>query len=57
MNLTIKEISKMNLKANGFGFQIKDRQYCIGEVIRYKNPKIKGLILFGFYDNGLEYND
>lgn len=47
----------MDLKVDKVGFSIDGRRYNIGDVLSYPNQKIKGIILFGFYDNGLSYED
>lgn len=47
----------MDLKVDKVGFSIDGRRYNIGDVIKYPNQKIKGIVLFGFYGNGLSYED
>lgn len=47
----------MYLYADRVGFSIDGRRYNIGDVLCYPNQEIKGIVLFGFYDNGLSYED
>lgn len=47
----------MNLKVDKAGFSINERRYNVGDVLCYPNQNIKGILLFGFYDNGLSYED
>ena len=47
----------MDLKVDKVGFSIDGRRYNIGDVLSYPNQNIKGIVLFGFYDNGLSYED
>lgn len=47
----------MNLKVDKNGFEIKEKRYNIGDVICYSDENIKGIILFGFYDNDLDYDE
>ncbi|MFR1944867.1 MAG: hypothetical protein ACLS20_06175 [Faecalimonas umbilicata] len=45
------------LQVNSLGFKIDGKWYCIGDVLKCHDTKIKRIILFGFYDNGLDYED
>lgn len=47
----------MDLNVDRVGFSIDGRRYNIGDVLNYSNQKIKGIVLFGFYGNGLSYED
>ncbi len=45
------------LSVNGSGFKVNGKWYYINDVLKYPNTSIKRIILFGFYDNELEYED
>ena len=47
----------MILEVDSRGFAINNKRYNAGDVLCYPNPNIKGIILFGFYDNRLCYED
>lgn len=47
----------MELSVDKTGFEINGRRYNAGDVLWYPNQNIKGIILFGFYDNDLSYED
>lgn len=47
----------MKLSVDKTGFVINGKRYNIGDILCYPNPNIKGIVLFGFYDNGLSYED
>lgn len=45
------------LSVNGSGFKVNGKWYYINDVLKYQNTSVKKIILFGFYDNELEYED
>ena len=39
------------------GFEIDNRRYNAEDVLSFPNKNVKQLLLFGFYDNGLTYEE